>query len=432
MKFHFFKSKNFSYLLITTIIQQIMVAGSSYYLIKLSENISTGRLNWNYLLLFLGCLVFVYVPVSLQKLYSELWNLDLQKKYVRRFIKSHKGRIEYLGDEKTQNEKSGYLQREAFHVIDQVVFFCTDLITTSLNVLFNIFVMTALLDKRFIFAYILSAVMFYVINKLSMNYISELSVDTQKKRVHYNGILGKLWSNLLIANPMHLNLLINDISSRTSLLKNATQRNRIKHEGVQIFLTLFVMSPIILFITYLFFTHQSQLALLVPLAVSLHRQIQTVQHIEVLGTLSLNAHSLRGVVRGLENSLETLSENDLNLRINSEKIQMNTTENRTVITGANGAGKSSWLKNKKIEFGENCIYIPANMDIYLDEQGQYKSSGQKTRYVLESLTKLASTPRQTILLDEWDANLDNENSEYIDKLINEISKVHIVYEVRHV
>ena len=432
MKIQFFQSKYFSYLIGITAIQQLMVAGSSYYLIKLSENISNGIMNWNYLLLFLGCLVLVYIPVSLQKIVSELWNVDLQKKYIDLFIQSHRGRIEYLGDDKVQNEKSGYLQREAAHVIDQVVFYWLDLSTTALNVLFNVFVITVLLDKKFIFAYAASAVIFYTVNILSTRYISKLSNDTQEKRVNFTGILNYLWGNLLIANKAHLNALTNDINASLLSLRRTTLLNNSKHEGVQMLLTFLAMSPIILFIIYLFYTNQSQVAILVPLAVSLHRQIQTVQHIEVLGSLSLRAHTIKGVVTGLETSLAALPENILSSRINESKIVFKQNGNRILITGSNGAGKSSWLKLKKTEHGDSGIYVPANMDVYLGEQSSYKSSGQKARYMLESLLKLANAPKQTILLDEWDANLDQENSESLNQLVSELSKAHTVYEVRHV
>lgn len=431
MKFQFFKSKYFINLAAVTGLQQLMVAGSSYFLIRLSEDITQGKMNWYYLILFLACLTFVYIPVSLQKLFSELWTLDLQKNYIEDFIKSHKGRIEYLGDENTQNEKSGYLQREAFHVMDQVVFFWSDLLSTAMNVLFNIFIISSLLDKRFIFAYLLSALLFFAVNKLSNKYIANLSLDTQDKRVTFTGILNLLWNNLLIANKLHFNPLKSEIDQRFNQLQNSTTQNRVRHESVQILLTLLIMSPIVLFIVYLFYKHQSELSLLVPLAVSLHRQIQTVQHIEILGSLSLNAHALKGIISGLEDSLATLPENDIKSRINQQKIQIMTDNNRTLITGCNGAGKSSWLKSLKTENKEEALYIPANMDIYLGELTSAHSSGQKARHVIEALAQLPQSPKQTILLDEWDANLDQENTDYLEKLISEIAKSHSVFEVRH-
>lgn len=36
-----------------------------------------------------------------------------------------------------------------------------------------------------------------------------------------------------------------------------------------------------------------------------------------------------------------------------------------------------------------------------------------------------------IILDEWDANLDNINKNYLDELINELAMEKLVVEVRH-
>ena len=36
-----------------------------------------------------------------------------------------------------------------------------------------------------------------------------------------------------------------------------------------------------------------------------------------------------------------------------------------------------------------------------------------------------------IILDEWDANLDNINKSHLNELINELAKQRLVVEVRH-
>jgi hypothetical protein len=429
MKF-FSNTKQFFHLVIMTLIQQSMVAGSTYFLIKLTSSQNNPHQFLIQLFGFLACLTLVYFPVSMQKYLQDKWVLALQKKYLAQFRRSYQGRIDLVGNSTAENEKFGFMQREAFHVIDQVTFYWTDLLTTSLNVLLNIAVIGAALDSSFFGAYFASFVVYGILASLLAKYLGQWSVENQNARVAHASVLGKIWTTLLIGNTTNTQQLYNTENRCFNDLSSIVLRNRRKMESVQLFTTLMTMIPVIGLLVYLMVQGLQNPILLVPLIATLHRQIQIIQHIEVIGSLGLHYHSMTAIVTGFLTSLQTPEKQELRQRMKSDLIRFQAKNGRTLVTGPNGAGKSTWLKMMKEELGDNAVYLPAKMDIYFSGISDEMSSGQRTIAILKSIDA-GNHKGKVFLLDEWDANLDVENRELLNQVVQKIAKNNLVYEVRH-
>ncbi|WP_413287560.1 ABC transporter ATP-binding protein [Bdellovibrio sp. HCB337] len=429
MKF-FINKKEFLSVFAVTLLQQGMVACSTYFLIQLtSSQNNASEFLWQ-LFGFLACLVLVYIPLSLQKYCGEKWVLSLQRKYVARFKQAFKGRIDLAGNATAEDEKFGFMQREAFHVIDQVTFYWTDLLTTGLNVFLNILVIGATLDSSFFGAYIVSFLIYGVIAALVSQKLGRWSGDAQTARVAHSSVLNKMWSTLLVGNKLNLNQYNKHEETRFGELSDIALKTRVKMEVVQVLTSFATMAPILGLLVYLIVDKLQNPILLVPMIATLHRQIQIVQHIEVIGTLGLQYQSVKSLVMGFMQSLEAPEKQDLQSRIKMDAIVLKTENQRTLIKGPNGAGKSSWLKLKKEELGEKAVYVPANMDLYFENISEEMSSGQRAMAVLKELEE-AGLQQQVVLLDEWDANLDTANRELLSQVVEKLSQANQVYEIRH-
>ncbi len=429
MKFYI-KTKAFFHLSVVTFIQQAMVAGSTYFLIKLTSSQHDQRSFLIQLFGFLSCLTLVYFPVSLQKYFQDKWVLSIQKKYLNLFRKNYSGRIDLLGSSTTQNEKFGFMQRESFHVIDQVTFYWSDLLTTTLNVILNIAVIGATLDKSFICAYFASFIIYGFFAYLFAKPIRKWSTETQNNRVAHSSILAKCWTTLLIGNSANTENLYKLESRRFEELNSSVLRNRRKTEAVQLLITLVTMVPVIGLLIYLMIKGLENPLILLPLIATLHRQVQIVQHIEVVGTLGLQYHSMSALLDGFFSSVQAPEKQSLDHRIRQEQLQFSDLNGRTLVTGPNGAGKSTWLKIKKQQLGNQAVYVPANMEIFFSEINDEMSTGQKAMAILEHI-EAENSKDKVFLLDEWDANLDLANREIFSAVIQTIAESNTVYEVRH-
>lgn len=429
MKF-FINSKQFLHLSLITLIQQMMVAGSTYFLIKLTSSQNNPENFLIQLFGFLACLTLVYLPVSLQKYFQDKWVLSVQKKYLSLFRKNYYGRIDLLGNANTENEKFGFMQREAFHVIDQVTFYWSDLLTTSLNVVLNILVIGAVLDQSFFGAYFASFVVYGILATVFAKFIEKWSIENQTARVAHSSLLNKIWPTLLIGNRTNNDQLFNSEESKFADLNSSLLNNRRKTEAVQLITTLLTMAPVIGLLVYTMIQNLQNAIILVPLIATLHRQVQIIQHIEVIGTLGLHYHSMTALLNGFLASLEAPEKQQLSQRMQPALIRVQENNGRTLVTGPNGAGKSTWLKIKKEELGDKAIYIPAKMDIFFKDISDEMSSGQRAMAILKNI-ETSGCKDQVFLLDEWDANLDANNREALELVVQKIAENNSVFEVRH-
>ena len=120
--------------------------------------------------------------------------------------------------------------------------------------------------------------------------------------------------------------------------------------------------------------------------------------------------------------------NDLTASTNNFK------KGRYTITGDNGSGKTTLLAEIKTQLSDNAYILPSQSKMmFLNGlSGREFSTGEKTA---ENLNEIASNINNigitVLLLDEWNANLDKENINNLNKIIDDISLNICVIEVVH-
>ena len=103
---------------------------------------------------------------------------------------------------------------------------------------------------------------------------------------------------------------------------------------------------------------------------------------------------------------------------------------RFTIRGANGAGKSTFLRALKFKVGDAAFYLPAHTEGLAwraDLNGL--STGQRMVSHLNEIEKLTHITH--ILLDEWDANLDRANTALFDERLQASARSRVIVEIRH-
>lgn len=125
--------------------------------------------------------------------------------------------------------------------------------------------------------------------------------------------------------------------------------------------------------------------------------------------------------------------------INGTKVQgrsqvidyfSNVEDGRFRITGPNGSGKSSALLALKEQFGGRCFLMPTNRaGLAWKGVNEALSTGQQMISSLQEVVSIEDV--KYILLDEWDANLDQHNAAEIDVILDELASTRMIVEVRH-
>ena len=188
----------------------------------------------------------------------------------------------------------------------------------------------------------------------------------------------------------------------------------------------------------------------------LPRQVSTLQYMNVLVsyaaqlseriartklvysnlTLTEAERGARGVIKWGELKLSTVSESSLNGLHDIEDVEAATrgfAPGRITLRGTNGCGKSTLLAQIKERLGDRAFLLPANPVLYFPQlDGKEASSGQAVSRALDLIEgDYLDDTVTTVLLDEWDANLDDRMRIYHDRRLNELAQRKCIIEVLH-
>jgi energy-coupling factor transporter ATP-binding protein EcfA2 len=100
------------------------------------------------------------------------------------------------------------------------------------------------------------------------------------------------------------------------------------------------------------------------------------------------------------------------------------------VRGPNGSGKSTFLLELKGANPDQVFYLPSSFE-QLVWQGKQDglSTGQRMMRILAEIRQMDEV--KVLLLDEWDANLDQENTRLADDFLDALAREKVVVEVRH-
>ena len=103
---------------------------------------------------------------------------------------------------------------------------------------------------------------------------------------------------------------------------------------------------------------------------------------------------------------------------------------RFTIRGKNGSGKSTLLGILKEELGSRAFLLPTHYaDLKFQSAFLSHSDGNRLLSVFDHIAGLSEV--EFVILDEWDANLDQENVMKVSAAIDVLAAKKIVIESRH-
>jgi len=437
--------------LIWELCAQLVVAFSTWTIIKASatavgENPKDALI---YLAIFVICLTVVFLPNALARLNLIKWKFESFRSYVDRFSKIHSGR-QILARNNFRCRTEPWLTSEARNVFDDTCETLYQMFSTFLNSAVNILVVGLILDPAVIGYYVVATLILFVVHRGSKPYIARKAASAQSCRNTFVETLLAGFVNII--NPTKIfqkNWTKSFEKSYHELIKSES-RYSIASSLVSFVGTISALSIICLGVGIFLFTHTDSPALFVGMLVTIPRQVQIIQSGFYFFGLSVHWSGMRERLKSLES--ESLSSIQVNVEEDikfptiqlysnntnqvisdfSTLLSMTSKPGRYTLRGPNGCGKSTLLalfseslKDKKI------VFLPTIVNqLFAQTSGPISNSSGKTMLtILESIVDQKDI--EVLLLDEWDANLDDSNINQIDKELSELAQRVSVVEIRH-
>ncbi|AJC68391.1 ATP-binding cassette domain-containing protein [Dickeya zeae] len=439
--------KNFWFLssVFLVALQQVLVGLSTYFIGVAGYNISSNiDKTFNYIVLFYASIAFCYVFGSLS-LYTRtrLANSVWAEYYCWVFGEVIKKPS--LSSQDNKRKTLNWIAGESLPTIEEASFYYVEILALYFNVLFTIVALIFVLGES-ISSVIIGCVVFsWLLIYYSSKSINKMSSEIQNSKVNAFHAIDKIWDNGFFGLKKHYSEALNYASDKHSVFFSVLQKYK-KLEQILACIPVLITIPPLVYISW-----QSTLVrpeILGAIVAVLPRTIQLFQSINAASMHTTQLMLIKNKVRNLQRFPSSLAEVNYEENINDDDIIIHNisgnnsslsvrefigyishgcaSPGRYRVEGPNGSGKSSILKLIKKMTDDSVLLGPENSIGIVDVKG---STGQKHR---ENINRLLSDDDIFILLlDEWDANLDANNTMVFDKILNDISHDKVVIEVRH-
>lgn len=406
--------------LFVVLLQQVLVAGGTYFLGELSRQFPLEGFKPNLAILLFICILLPGTIVH----YWVAWctnraNKSTQLRYLNRYIQSNFNHPAHWRNENSKQLRHGIMCRGGQEAIRSAVLFFIDVAATGLNIILNTISIILVTDLMLGTIIIIAGSLGLWIIHVSERKISESSRREMLADNQLNSHMSRSWDNIILGNQSFFTRWKNHF---TALFLNTEHSSlqTVKQRDWAISIAGLVTNALVLGGALLLaWSYRETAGFVLAILVMLPRCLQIVMHIQIIQTYLAEWKSLREKLVVTQESLSIPQPIDLQPWIqldqmilkkdnqfqsirDIEDLLKTNKSGRFTITGPNGVGKSTLLIKLKSIFDTSAIYLPAHHQLMLRDAQLGLSSGETA---LLALKALQSENCQFLLLDEWDANL---------------------------
>jgi len=439
--------------------QQVIEASSTIWLVTMMKKITTGENFFPYLYFYLLSLILPYIPACIASIMKISWKQEAQKNFVHNFVNSNRDQISEWSNKGIKEQKLSILTAEGPNALQLAVDYIYDLFWYGLSVILNILTLAIVVEPLFAAAYFLSVLTVFVVMKMKRRIQRRLTKKALIARLDLYQSLLAAWDNVLLGNRYNFTLWKDKTNQRLDrCLKKNVELERFD-QFLAIVISLLTSIPCLLVVVYHAHTNQQSIetlaSFLVTLPVLFSVLSYTYQTLSLIFRWSMHKSKLTAIYKSIQPSKD--SQGSMEKKVKWPKIIMSHSiitpqeqmsmpgpqaltsykdilaqtahKGRLTLRGENGAGKSTLLMLVKNDLAERAFFLPTQNQLsFLAETNKYSTGESLKNRLLEILERVDV---DVLLLDEWDANLDNENKERLSFLIDEIAEKKCVIEVRH-
>jgi ABC-type bacteriocin/lantibiotic exporter with double-glycine peptidase domain len=443
----FFKSKWFWVMVFFLVIQQCVVASSVYWLAHAAEALARGEPFQWYLLLYGLCLILPFIVGYHVMASLERWTLAAIQSFCGFFTGAFDSRIEFFEEGPATDNARSILAKESSALTAKFTDYVNGVLASFLNFSLSLLVVAYVVDLRLLLVFGGSLAATYCLIRFNRKRYATYATHQQSAMNDYSAALLRGWDSLVIGNRLNKNIWRDRTANAARAFHDATMKACLFDQRQATAIGLLGALPSIVFVVFQILSASDKAVAAAALA-SFPRVFQIIvsTHSVLTGLSQWQGYKAKlALIEGQLPKDKQLGHISERIQIQKIKIEKDgvplaldsieqsfgilSTPGRYTVTGANGAGKSTLLKLWKTHFQDQAFYLPARHQLLFRSDEAKGSSGEKTRYHIEEA--LGEAGVAILLLDEWDANLDDVNTAMLNRQIDGMARSRIVVEVRH-
>lgn len=430
--------------IVLIIAQQLALAISTYYIAMAGAALSLQDypLLKTRIILFFSFALLGYVISSAVEFISARLKVDLWEKYIFS-VYEHLRHNQALSSEANRKNVQGWLGSEVPTTLDGTVNLYFGMTSVYSNIIATIYVFYWVLGIDIAVVMATSILLSYFLVKAMKSRINLCATQIQQKRLEVVKRASSLWDYYLNANSSMIEQ--RETSSR-SLIADflATSLYYVRLE--QLAACLPICMAVALILVYLQGLPLNQAVPWGMIVATLPRSLQVFGNVHSMSLYNSKYLYFRQRISNLLDFTSTLESLNLDQQVARAQLSIRNTQDgqaiaidqlfddirsasrrtgRLLISGKNGAGKSSLLKLLKSEFTES-ILLPNHTGFH-EAEGPFSTGESQVKQLLHVLEQKAPL----ILLDEWDANLDMQNKILVGHILSQKAAETLIIEVRH-
>ncbi|KHL76035.1 hypothetical protein PpSQ1_02085 [Pseudomonas putida] len=434
----------FKFALGLTVVQQILLALSTYFIARAGLLLADGNAEevLVHVSMFFVSALLAYITSSLATILAARAANSIWKNYNGRTLDLAVGNMMYAS-EKNRKSISQWLGGEAATTISQACSFYLGILSTSLNVILTIVVFYIALGWGVTLVVSLSLSFSFLVIMLLRQRIQVAAGDIQSRKLRSLMQIELTWCLAMFGNNSMRESGFECLNGKTEEYFREVNKYVLLEQVVACAPIIIATLSLVALIQIPDIFTASMVGALVAV---LPRSLQVFGSVHALSiyfsqfflvnsklknlcsftsTLDKHANLYQAPLQGIsiiDPAGASISALDLMNALEAGHIKVG----RFCIHGGNGVGKSSFLKSLKSLVDDSILMTPETTFIDFDEP---LSTGQVR---MREINGVISASPAILMLDEWDANLDNANFESIDRLLTNAAQSIVVLEVRHV
>lgn len=359
---------------IWSFIQQIVVAASTYFIVKAIQLVTSGDLQTGlkYIVAFTGSLIIVYLPNTLSMAYLQRWRLTSFEIFVRSFVEKNRGKTSF-GHARNKVQLESWLTNESITVFDNSTNLLYQIFSTLMNSFFNILIIAIAIDSRIFGWYVLAGTILVGANRLSRDIVSKASLAVQNSRKNLSSSMLSAWQNIFVGNRHNFDNWNSTFIERMNAARASATYYDIARSVISSATVSLALLVIALGNGIYILENQENITAIAALLITLPRQLQIIQSIFSFFNLMLSWAGTHDQLKALGAIIESSDKATDSIQfINFDSIEAfngelskpigkltsftNTIEcsnsGRWTLRGPNGIGKSTLLSLLKEQLGE--------------------------------------------------------------------------------
>ncbi|MGC5832351.1 ABC transporter ATP-binding protein [Ralstonia pseudosolanacearum] len=428
------------------VMHQSLVAASTVFLTQAIERFQVGGDYLPFLYLYLAAMTLPYIPGCGSFVFLQRWINDAHHAFVSQLSERIRGKVAQYCNVSQRERVTATLARNSLPVLREYITFIHDLVSFTLNSSLSMAVIIFLLPSRLALGYITSFMLCLGFIFLLRKTIAASSSDYEIRYLTYTDSLNKAWDNVALGNSYNETIWRRRKEEAGRNFYNAAIALQIRKQLGNLLLAGASLLPTTFLIVMIFRDGRASAPVVAAVVVNLTRIFLILNSLSALVYKVLDFSAMRAKLEVLFAPVSTpldggsaSADHVGTIYVNGSEIQgrsqvidyvSNVEHGRIRITGPNGSGKSSALLALKEQFGNRCFLMPTNQaSLAWEGVNEALSTGQQMISSLQEVVSIEDV--KYILLDEWDANLDQDNATGIDVVLDELASTKVIVEVRH-